>query len=225
MSTHQRRNGNKVQNEFKRLSNIDFEGIDFYLECYLESKKIQQFRNSFINELEFYEERNELEMYDFLHLSDYLLNYFTPINFEFAQYYDKESYNRVLSHFKKFVKLCIQYADIKLKLLWDSSPIELLKEIKKIWESEYDIKLLYDSEMHAYTLQNCPNIKEVLSLFPHINSTELSKGLQEWHNKNKRKNASIKIQHTFLQWLYRPGGDIMKNAESHFYKVAATVHG
>jgi len=78
--------------------------------------------------------------------------------------------------------------------------------------------------MHTYTLQNCPNIKEVLKLFPNMASRRLTEGLQKWHDKNKHKNASIKIQHAFLQWLYRPGGIIMKNAEFHFYKLAATVH-
>ena len=225
MNTHQRGNGKEIQNEFKRLSEIDSDSINFYLECYLDSKKIQQFRYSFLEELGIYTERNELETYSFISLSDYLLNEFTPAYFEYAQSFSKKTYNEVLSYFKKFVKLCIQHADIKLKILWQSNPIELLKDIKKIWESEYDIKLLYDSEMHTYALQNCLNIKEVLNLFPHMDSIELSEGLQKWHDKNKCKNASIKIQHAFLQWLYRPGGIIMKNAESHFYKLAATVHG
>ena len=225
MNTHQRGNGKEIQNEFKRLSEIDSDSINFYLEWYLDSKKIQQFQYNFLRELGVYIEENESEMDNFLHLSDYMLNEFTPINFEYAQSFSKETYNEVLSYFKKFVKLCIQHADIKLEILWQSNPIELLKDIKKIWKSEYDIKLLYDSEMYTYTLQNCPNIKEVLNLFPHMDSIELSEGLQKWHNKNKCKNASIKIQHAFLQWLYRPGGIIMKNAESHFYKLAATVHG
>ena len=34
-----------------------------------------------------------------------------------------------------------------------------------------------------------------------------------------RKNAAIKIQRIVLQWLYRPGGSLMKKAETHFYKT------
>ena len=63
MNTHQRGNGKEIQNEFKRLSEIDSDSINFYLECYLDSKKIQQFRYSFLEELGIYTERNELETY------------------------------------------------------------------------------------------------------------------------------------------------------------------
>ena len=219
----------KIYKEFKRLVKIKFDSIDYYFDIYLESKKIQQFRDSFLNHLEIFEERERLQSNDALHLQDYFNNYFEPNIFMFISCIDDileypKDYKNVLKYFQKFMKLCIQHADIKLEIMWQSNPIELLKDIKKNWESKQaDIRLIYDSEMHAFTLQHCPNIKEVLKLIPRINSKDITEGWQKWHDKNKRKNAAIKIQRAFLQWLFRPGGNFMKNAESHFRQIASTV--
>ena len=40
-----------------------------------------------------------------------------------------------------------------------------------------------------------------------------------WRHYKVHKNAALKIQRIVLQWLYRPGGSLMKKAETHFYKT------
>ena len=59
-----------------------------------------------------------------------------------------------------------------------------------------------------------------MKIFPVIESYEVGIGYGEWYNKYKERIAANKIQHRVLQWLYRPGGKFMKEAETHFYKVA-----
>src|SRR5205809_6046346 len=95
----------KINKEFKRLVKIKFESIDYYFDIYLESKKIQQFRDSFLNHLEIFEERERLQSNDALHLQDYFHNYFEPNIFMFISCIDDileypEDYKNVLKYFQ-----------------------------------------------------------------------------------------------------------------------------
>jgi hypothetical protein len=206
MSSSEQRNHRKVQKEFKRLAKIEFGLIDYFLNTYLESKKIQQFRHSFLNELRIFRNREPLQKYDSSYLENYFMNYFEPEIFDIVdsiddilQYFNKEIYEETLKHFQKFAKLCIQHIDIKLEIMKYSSPIELLKAINFRWMSKStDIRRLYDPEMITYIMQNCPNTNEVLKLIPLISNKDLIEGGIKWHIRNRRKNAAIKIQRAYF---------------------------
>ena len=217
-----RRAKRATQEEFKRLGSIETIGnSDYFVERYLESKKIQQFCRDFLFAIG---EGHimHLEPRDLSPLTNYLFVFLDE--FEGIYYYNEDDwYDKLLS----VMRVCIRYANLETKTFSNNNPLLLLNIIKHklagYWFSTFS--LFYDFEMHTFTLKNSPNIKGVLRTFPRISSIEIS---NEWHkrdNMNKRKNAAIKIQQKVVQWLYRPEGNFMKKAEVHFYKTAATVCG
>jgi len=211
-----------IREEYKRLGDIEtIWNSDYFVERYLESKKIRQFCCSFLFIMG--EGRiMHLGARDIPPLTNFLFEFLDE--FESNYYNEDEWYDKLL----RIMKLCIRHANLKTKTFPNNNPLLLLNIIKrKLADHWYfdSFRLFYDFEMHTFTLKNSPNIKDVLRTFPRVNSIEIS---NEWHKRddmNKRKNAAIKIQQKAIQWLYRPGKYFMKKAETHFYKTAATVCG
>ena len=78
-------------------------------------------------------------------------------------------------------------------------------------------KIEFDGKMYELTRSNkCIDSIRILSLF----CNEPAKKIQHtWSKYRNNKSARI-IQQKVLEWLYRPGGSIMKKAESRFYNCS-----
>ena len=85
-------------------------------------------------------------------------------------------------------------------------------------------KVEFDGKMYKLVCSDkCIDSVRILSIF----CNEPAKKIQHaWLKyKNKRRNQSARlIQQKVLEWLYRPGGSIMKKAESHFYNCLSCLY-
>lgn len=200
-----------VNDEFMRLSNImPTKDADYYIDRYLESKEMIQFCNEIYNILDVFPE------FDFtsLSLNDQIREYFS--NYYMFDPEDKEAIEMI----KSLIKLCIRHINVGILTFHYTNPLYILALIKRLILAEnVNNSLYFNNEIFEYTLKNCPNIKAVLKMFPAINSHEILNGYINY----ERRIAATKIQRRVLQWLYRPGGKFMKEAETHFYKVAISV--
>src|SRR6266536_2369064 len=125
-----------IQIEFKKLVKTNLEAIDYYFILYLENKKIQQYRYSIFNDLGIFVEQELLQSCDVLHLQDFIHNYYEPNIFaiiddvnDILHYLNniEKDYiknDNILKLYQKFAKLCIQYTNIKSKIIWHSSSIK-----------------------------------------------------------------------------------------------------
>lgn len=79
----------------------------------------------------------------------------------------------------------------------------------------------FDREMYALTRSSeCHDSKRILEMF----GTKPARIIQyAWKRYQKRKcdQASRIIQEYVRDWLYRPGGPMMKKAETSFYTIAS----
>jgi hypothetical protein len=108
--------------------------------------------------------------------------------------------------------------DEKLQTIWSSNMMIYYQEIDHPHEQLN--KVVFDGEMYKLTRSNkCKDPTRVLSLF----CNEPAKKIQcAWkkYQQRRRDQASQLIQQKALEWLYRPGGPMMKKAETHFYTIA-----
>ena len=172
-----RRAKRAAQEEFKGLGSIETIGnSDYFVERYLESKKIQQFCHDFLFAIG---EGHiiHLEARDLFPLTNYLFEFLD----EFEDNYCNEDdwYDKLSS----VMRVCIRYANLKTKTFPNNNPLLLLNIIKHkladYWPSDFSaFPLFYDFEMHTLALKNSPNIKGVLRTCPRISSIEIS---NEWH--------------------------------------------
>jgi hypothetical protein len=75
-------------------------------------------------------------------------------------------------------------------------------------------KIEFDGKLYKLTCSDkCADSIRILSLF----YNEPAKKIQRTWLKYRRNQSARLIQQKVLEWLYRPGGSIMKRAELHFY--------
>ena len=134
------------------------------------------------------------------------------------------------------MKLCIETVDPEFDILCGNSPYAVLKAINKqknamdklahhfknTGTDPSKIQLVLDKgkftgEMYALTRsEKCKDPKYILSIY----CNEPAKRIQKlWQRYRRNKSAKV-IQSKVKEWLYQPGGVMMKKAESHFYKMS-----
>jgi hypothetical protein len=75
-------------------------------------------------------------------------------------------------------------------------------------------KVKFDGKLYELTRSDkCIDSIRILSLF----CNEPAKKIQHTWLKYRRNRSAQLIQQKVLEWLYRPGGPIMRRVESHFY--------
>ena len=139
-----------IQEEFKRLGSIETIGnSDYFVERYLESKKIQQFCRDFLFAIG---EGHimHLEPRELSPLTNFLFEFLDE--FEGIYYYNEDDWYDKLS---SVMRVCIRYANLKTKTFPHNNPLLLLNTIKHkltdYWPSNFsDFSLFYDFEMHKY---------------------------------------------------------------------------
>jgi len=174
-----------VKDEFKRLSKImPTKDADYYVNQYLGSKEMEQFRNDLY-----------LVLYglpDFIHFFHNMGHYTTEF-FSNIYMFDPED-EEAIRIIKTLIKLCIRHINAGLLTYRYCNPLYILNLTKEIILNECDNYLLYfDNEMYEYTLNNCSNIKAVFKIFPAINSRKIAKGYSKWFTKYEERIAATKI--------------------------------
>ena len=115
-----RRAERATQEEFKRLGSIETIGnSDYFVERYLESKKIQQFCRDFLFAIG---EGHimHLEVRDLSPLTNYLFVFLDE--FEGVYYYNEDDwYDKLLS----VMRVCIRYANLETKTFSNNNPLLL----------------------------------------------------------------------------------------------------
>jgi hypothetical protein len=77
----------------------------------------------------------------------------------------------------------------------------------------------FDGEMYELTRSDeCSDPGRILKLFCNEPARTIQRAWKRW----KRNRASQIIQQKFREWLYRPGGPMMKKIEEHFNQLAVT---
>ena len=110
--------------------------------------------------------------------------------------------------------------------LYGSTPIAVLEEFKRFNTRFARIPRFqphlakFDGKLYTLTRSpECYDSERILKLF----CTEPAEKIQfAWKNylDRKRDQASRIIQEKVLEWLYRPGGPMMKKAEASFYFIS-----
>ena len=135
------------------------------------------------------------------------------------------------------IKLCIENVDPEFDIFSANSPYAVLdainskkstvdelahcyKNTKGINQSR--IQLLLDKgkftgEMYALTRSDkCKDPEFILAMYCDKPAKRIQKA---WQRYRRNKSARI-IQTMVKEWLYRPGGAMMKRAEARFYRLA-----
>jgi len=187
---------------------------EYYVNLYLETKEMTQFCSELYRILRGVYNINPT----IANASSYISEYF-----EFYNIFDPND-EEAFDIIKNLIKLCIRYINIGNLIYHFSNPRYVLEIVQyHIDVNGFHFSHYFDKEMFEYALKNCPNIKVILNIFPAVGSYELELGYEKWYNKYKERISATKIQHRVLQWLYRPGGKFMKEAEIHFYNVVITA--
>jgi hypothetical protein len=78
-------------------------------------------------------------------------------------------------------------------------------------------KVKFDGKLYELTRSNkCIDSIRILSLFCNEPAKKIQHTWLKYRNKRRNRSAQL-IQQKVLEWLYRPGGPIMRRVESHFY--------
>jgi len=81
-------------------------------------------------------------------------------------------------------------------------------------------KIEFDGKMYELTRSDkCIDSVRILSLFCNEPAKKIQHTWLKYRNKKYNQSARL-IQQMVLEWLYRPGGPIMKKAELHFYNCS-----
>jgi hypothetical protein len=187
---------------------------DYYVDLYFETKEMTQFCSELYSLLIGVYNVDRTTINTIFYIDEYfeLYNMFIPN--------DEEAVEII----KNLIKLCIRHINAGISIHHFSNPRYVLEIVKHYIEiNDFHYSHYFDKEMFEYALKNCSNIKVILKIFPAIGSYEVETGYGEWYSKYKERIVATKIQRRVLQWLYRPGGKFMKEAETHFYKVAIST--
>jgi hypothetical protein len=78
-------------------------------------------------------------------------------------------------------------------------------------------KVKFDGKMYELICSDkCIDSIRILSTFYNEPAKEIQHAWLKYRNEKRNRSAQL-IQQKVIKWLYRPGGPIMKRAESHFY--------
>jgi hypothetical protein len=136
--------------------------------------------------------------------------------------------NRTPEQTKEIMKICIRALEPEDTNTWSgNTPYAVLHEFNYLntrfalfpRASRYLVK--FDGDMYALTRSpECQDSERILEMF----CTRPARIIQyAWkrYQKRKRDQASRIIQEYVRNWLYRPGGPMMKKAETSFYTIAS----
>jgi hypothetical protein len=85
-------------------------------------------------------------------------------------------------------------------------------------------KIEFDGKVYKLTCSDkCIDSVRILSLFCNEPAKKIQHAWLKYRNKKYNQSAQI-IQQKVLEWLYRPGGPIMKRAELHFYSCILRLY-
>ena len=140
---------------------------------------------------------------------------------------DMTSRNRMPEQSREIMKICIRASEPEDDRLGNNTPYGVLDALKRIntryalfpIARQYIVK--FDREMYFLARSNeCHDSERILEMF----CTRPARIIQyAWkkYQKRKRDQASRIIQEYVRNWLYRPGGPMMKKAETSFYTIAS----
>jgi hypothetical protein len=78
-------------------------------------------------------------------------------------------------------------------------------------------KVKFDGKLYELTRSDkCIDSIRILSLFCNEPAKKIQHTWLKYRNERRNRSAQL-IQQKVLEWLYRPGGPIMRRVESHFY--------
>ena len=135
--------------------------------------------------------------------------------------------NRIPEQTKEIMKICIRALEPEDDKWRGNTPYAVLGALKYLntrfalfpRASRYLVK--FDRELYTLTRgPECQDSERILILF----CTRPARIIQyAWkrYQKRKRDQASRIIQEYIRNWLYRPGGPMMKKAETSFYTIAS----
>ena len=128
---------------------------------------------------------------------------------------------------RQIMALCIQASEPDDWERYGSTPIAVLSELKRfstkcaLFPRAQQLIAKFDGKMYALARSpDCYDSERILILF----CTRPARIIQyAWkkYQERKRDQASRIIQEYIRDWLYRPGGPMMKKAEASFYTTAS----
>ena len=153
--------------------------------------------------------------------------------YEALEFYDLNDFikmtvgRRTEEQTQAIMELSIKASDPEDYERHGSTPIAVLEEFQRINTQYARFPMLkshlakFDGKLYELTRSSkCHDSKRILILF----CTKPARIIQyAWMNyqKRKRDQASRVIQEYVRNWLYRPGGPMMKRAEASFYNTAS----
>jgi hypothetical protein len=135
--------------------------------------------------------------------------------------------NRTPEQSKEIMKICIRALEPEDNELRNNTPYSVLWMLKflntqfALFPRARRYLVKFDGGMYALTRSpECQDSKRILELFC-TRPVRIIQYAWKRYQKRKRDQAIQIIQEFVRDWLYRPGGPMMKKAESSFYTIAS----